>query len=109
MSKPNRKRFRLAEIRQTHAEKNGGDEILIEAPDGGEFTIPAPGFWPDEATALLGQNRDVALATILLGGPERYTQYKNAGGRAQDVALILAAHAEDQGVTEGESGASSDS
>lgn len=108
MSKPNKRRFRLSEIRETQARKTGS-EIEIETDDGSVFVIPAPGFWPDEATELMGQNKEIALATALLGGAEEYARFKQAGGRSNDVALAISAFAADQGVTEGESSASSGS
>ncbi len=106
MSKPNRKRFRLSQIREAQANKTGR-VIEVETDDGAVYEIDAPGFWPDEATELMGKGREVDLATVLLGGKEKYAAFKASGGRAQDVALAISAFQDDQGVTEGESTASS--
>lgn len=108
MSKPNRKRFRLSQIREAQANKTGRI-IEVETDDGQVYEIDAPGFWADEATELMGKGREVDLATVLLGGKEKYAAFKASGGRAQDVALAISAFQDDQGVTEGESGASSGS
>lgn len=108
MSKPNKKRFKLETIRQVQADKRGS-VIEIETDDGQVFALPAPGFWPDEASALMRDRDEVGLARVLVGGPEEYDRFKAAGGRASDVALAIAAFADDQGVTSGESGASSSS
>lgn len=108
MSKPNKKTYRLSQIRESTANKRGS-AIDIETDDGQTFNLPTPGFWPDEATELMGKGREVELATILLGGPEEYARFKAAGGRAGDVAMALEAYGADQGATTGESSASSDS
>lgn len=108
MSKPNKKTYRLSQIRESTANKRGS-AIEIETEDGQTFELPTPGFWPDEATELMGKGREVELAGILLGGPEEYARFKAAGGRAGDVAMAMEAYGADQGATTGESSASSDS
>lgn len=108
MSQPNKRRYRLAEIREGVANKRGR-EIELETDDGATYTIPTPGFWDDAATDLMGKGREVELATVLLGGPERYAAFKASGGRAGDVAMALEAYGADQGATAGESSASSGS
>jgi hypothetical protein len=104
MSKPNRARFRLAELRQQQAEKTG-DTITIEIDDETSFAFPAPGFWPDEAKEAFAANNDVAGVKALLGQRE-YLRFREAGGRADDVALALKAYTAEQGSTVGESSAS---
>jgi hypothetical protein len=104
MSKPNRARFRLAELRTKRAAEHG-DSIEIETDDGQMFTVPAPGFWGDDVKEHLAANRDVAAVKALLG-PADYLRFREAGGRADDVMLALAAYSEAQGLTVGESSAS---
>jgi hypothetical protein len=104
MSKPNRKRFKLSEIRQQAAETTG-DVFEIETDDGQLFEVPAPGFWEDDIKALFAANRDVDGVKALLG-PREYLKFRAAGGRADDVALALRAFAKEQGVEVGESSAS---
>jgi hypothetical protein len=104
MSKPNRKRFKLQELRQRHAEQVG-DSIEIECEGGEVFAFPAPGFWPDDAKEHFGNNRDVEGVKALLGGRD-YLRFRQAGGRADDVALALKQFAADEGITVGESSAS---
>ncbi|UJB43603.1 hypothetical protein [Streptomyces sp. A1-5] len=99
MSKPNKTRYRLAELRQAHAEKNGGDVIPFEFA-GETFTIAAPGFWDDPVKVALKDGDDISAARALMG--ERYTDFTEKGGRADDVMLVIGAYAEDQGVTVGE-------
>lgn len=107
MSKPNRRRFKLAELRQKQADKSG-DVIEIETPGGDVFELPALGFWPDEAKEAMADNRDVECVKRLLG-PKEYLKFRQAGGRADDVALVLRAVAAEQGLDLGESQASSSS
>lgn len=108
MSKPGRSRFKLSEIRQRHAEKVGGSTIEIETDDGSVFELPAPGFWDDDAKELFSKNRDVQGVKALLGVRD-YLRFVQAGGRADDVALVLREFADEQGLTVGESSASTDS
>lgn len=100
-----RARFKLAEIRQRHAEKIGGETVEIETEDGSVFEVPAPGFWNDDAKELFAKNLDVAGVKALIG-PREYLRFVQAGGRADDVALVLKAFAAEQGLSVGESTAS---
>lgn len=104
MSKPNRARYKLAELRKKQADEVG-DVFEIEAEDGTVFEIPAPGFWDDGVKEQFTANNDVAGIRMLLG-PRRYLEFRQHGGRADDVALALRAFAKDQGLTVGESTAS---
>ncbi|MEV0608130.1 hypothetical protein AB0I61_17365 [Polymorphospora rubra] len=108
MSKPSKRRFRLSVVREGAA-KRRGSTIEIETDDGQVFSMPAPGFWDDPIAELMGKGKEVELATALLGGPDEYARFRASGGRAQDIALTIAAFSEDQGVNEGESSASSSS
>ncbi|MFK0294498.1 hypothetical protein ACIQU6_29075 [Streptomyces sp. NPDC090442] len=99
MSKPNKTRYRLAELRQAHADKTGGDVVEFEH-NGATYTIAAPGFWDDEVKASLKAGDDVAAAQALMG--DAYEDFREAGGRADDVMLVIGAYAEDQGATVGE-------
>lgn len=102
-----RTRFKLQELRQTAAEKTG-DSIEIEVEDGTVFAFPAPGFWDDDVKEAFAGNNDVQGVRRLLG-PREYLNFRQAGGRADDVALALKQFAEEQGLTMGESSASSTS
>jgi hypothetical protein len=99
-----RARFKLAELRQRQADKVG-DTIEIEVEDGAVFTFPAPGFWDDSVKEAFASNNDVQGVKALLG-PREYLKFRQAGGRADDVALALKQFADDQGLTVGESTAS---
>lgn len=99
-----RARFKLAELRQRQAEQ-AGDVVEIETDDGTVFEVPAPGFWPDQAKEHFANNNDVAGVKALLG-PVKYLDFRQRGGRADDVALALKEFAREQGLTMGESSAS---
>ncbi len=108
MSKPNKRRFKLSEVRTQQAQKRGGSTIDFETDNGDTFSIPAPGFWTDDQAALIGNADTVKLATALLGGEDNYARFKAAGGQSQDISLVMAAYADAQGAnSEGESSASS--
>lgn len=100
MSKPSKARYRLATLRQNAAARLGGDAIDFEAPDGTEFSIPAPGFWDDDVKICISAGDDVGMARALLG--DRYEDFRRSGGRADDLGLIFRAYAEGQGSTVGE-------
>ncbi len=93
MSKPNKKVYRLGQLRQDAAEKSGST-IDFEI-DGTEFSIAAPGFFPDAAHKAMQDKSALGLAKALLG--DRYDDYAAAGGSADDLGHLLAAWAEDQG------------
>ncbi len=100
------RRFKLDQVRQKVAEERGGATIEIEIGDEQVFSFPSPTFWSDEQLAIAKSNDVVALATSLLGGADRYAQFREAGGQASDVAMIMSEYAKEQGTTEGESAAS---
>lgn len=100
MSKPNSARYRLATLRQNAAARLGGDTIEFEAPDGAEFSIPAPGFWDDDVKLCIKAGDDVGMARALLG--DRYEAFRQAGGRADDLGFLFRAYAEGQDSTVGE-------
>jgi hypothetical protein len=99
-----RTRFKLAELRQREADRRG-DTIEIETDDGTVFEFPAPGFWDDAAKEAFANSNDVAGVRALLG-PREYLKFREAGGRADDVALALREFAKEQGISLGESSAS---
>jgi hypothetical protein len=99
MSKPNRKRFNLATLRNEHAEKSGGSTIEFDF-EGSAYEIAAPGFWSDEVKIALKLGDDIAASRALMG--EAYDDFVSAGGRADDVMLVVAAYADSQGVSLGE-------
>lgn len=97
MSKTGKPRkFDLAAIRQAEADKRG-NTLDFEFGDR-EFSIPAPGFIPDETKQLA--TNDLAFAQALLG--DDWDAFKAAGGRSDDIMLLLQAYAAAQGSSLGE-------
>jgi hypothetical protein len=100
MSKPNRKVLRLSTLRQ-EAEKRETVTIEFEGVDGETYTIPGPAFWPDEAHDAAARNAVADLGRSLLG--DQYDKFVAGGGRSADLALVVEAYADEQGVSLGES------
>lgn len=94
-----RARYRLEELRAKRAAKHG-DTVEFEI-GGEEFAVAAPGFWPDDAKRAMRRDDDLAFAEALLG--DEYGRFAAAGGRSDDLALLLEEYAHEQGLTPGES------
>ncbi len=95
MSKPNKKRYKLAEVRAQYAEAVGGDEVEFEGPGGEVYTMPHPLFAPSEwAKAVDDAENDEEMAHAMLGD-EQYERFVGAGGRPGDVNFIRLAAMED--------------
>lgn len=100
--------YPLDELRRRAAERKGGDKLTITI-GGKPFEIPAPGFWDDslkEAAQKTRETGDVPFARQLMGA-DVYERFVTAGGRADDLLLIIEEYRADQGVESlGESGPS---
>lgn len=97
--------FDLAELRRRAADRRGGDTLTITA-GGKPFSIPAPGFWPDSLKAAaqkIKDTGDLPFARELMGGGKRYAEFVAAGGRADDLLLLIDEHKRAQGAELGES------
>jgi hypothetical protein len=103
--------FPLEELRRRAADRRGGDTLTVTA-GGKPYSIPAPGFWDDslkEAAQKARETGDIAFARTLMG-PKEYEKFVAAGGRADDLLLLIEEYRADQGVESlGESGPSSTS
>lgn len=95
MSKPNKKRYKLAEVKAQYAEAVGGEEVEFEGPGGEIYTMPHPLFAPSEWTkAVDDAEDDEELARAILG-QEQFDKFTAAGGQAGDVGFIRMAVMED--------------
>jgi hypothetical protein len=91
--------FSLDELRARAAERRGGDKLTITI-GGKPFVIPAPGFWPDEIKDLARRSKeqgDLPFVRALMGAKE-YEKFAAAGGRADDIGLIIEEYRRAQGV-----------
>lgn len=95
MSKPNKKRYKLAEVRAQYAEAVGGEEIEIEGPGGKTFTMPHPLFAPAAwKKAVDAAEDDDEMARAMLGD-EQFEEFIAAGGDPTDVNFARMAAMED--------------
>ncbi|WP_263170687.1 hypothetical protein [Streptomyces sp. SCSIO ZS0520] len=95
MSKPNRRRYRMAEVRQQFADAVGGEDIEVELSNGEVLTFPHPLFADDEWSTTVDEaesNRDKAHAIL---GDEQYEKFVAAGHQDADVALLFLAVQQD--------------
>ncbi|GGM39570.1 hypothetical protein GCM10012275_08060 [Longimycelium tulufanense] len=104
MTQPNKARLKLETLRAPIVEAAHRIEFQLA---GEVFSLPPVELWPDEALEAMPKAGDepdirnmVTVARHVLG--DDYPRFRNAGGRAMDVFLVLAHLAEDQGVTPGE-------
>ncbi|MFE5159640.1 hypothetical protein ACFRNT_14190 [Streptomyces sp. NPDC056697] len=95
MSKPNKRRYVLSQVRAQYAEAVGGEDIEFEGPGGEIYQMPHPLF-ADTAwkQAVDDAEDDAELARAMLG-EEQYDKYVAAGGDATDVVLLRMAVMED--------------
>lgn len=95
MSKPNRARYKMAEVHAQFAEAVGGEDVEFETADGSVFTFPHPLFADSEyAKAIDDAEDDAAKARVLLGD-DQYEKYKAAGGTDNDISLLFLAVQQD--------------
>ena len=95
MSKPNRKRYKLAEVKQQFTDAVGGEDVEFELANGEILTFPHPLFAPDEWSTAVDEaesNRDKAHAIL---GDEQYDKFVAAGHQDADIALLFLAVQQD--------------
>ncbi|MGQ4486895.1 hypothetical protein ACN6LM_003910 [Streptomyces sp. SAS_281] len=95
MSKPNRKRYKMQEVRQQFEEVLGGPEIELELMSGELVTFPHPLFADDEWSARVDAcetNRDKARAIL---GDEQYEKWTAAGHQDAEIGLLYVAVQQD--------------
>jgi hypothetical protein len=99
--------YSLEELRQRAADRKGGDQLTITA-GGKPFSIPMPGFWPDAAKDAARKSRETGDAAFVrkLMGAKEYDAFVAAGGRSDDVQLLLEEYRHSQGADLGESSTS---
>lgn len=96
--------YDLTELRQRAAQRKGSDRLTITV-EGKPYAIPVPGFWPDEVKELARRSReegDIPFVRALMGA-QQYEQFVAAGGRSDDISLLLEEYKASQGADLGES------
>lgn len=87
MSKPNRARYKLAEVHASYAEAVGGEQVEIEADGGKTFTFLHPMFTDDQFQQEFGTaDGDTARARHILG--DQYEAFVEAGGKANTLIML---------------------
>ncbi|MFF2651469.1 hypothetical protein [Streptomyces sp. NPDC058045] len=95
MSKPNKKRYVMQQVREQFSDAVGGENIEVELNNGEVLTFPHPLFADDEWSTKVDEaesNRDKAHAIL---GPEQYDKFVAAGHQDSDVALLFLAVQQD--------------
>ncbi|MFJ2702973.1 hypothetical protein ACIO3R_07210 [Streptomyces sp. NPDC087428] len=95
MSKPNRKRYKLSEVKAQYTEAVGGDQVEFETDKGDVLTFPHPLFADDDWTEAVDgaeSSKDKALAIL---GSEQYDLYAAAGHADGDIGLLFLAVQQD--------------
>ncbi|MFJ9427602.1 hypothetical protein [Streptomyces sp. NPDC101249] len=95
MSKPNKKRYKLSEVKAQMTEAVGGDQVEFETDAGDVLTFPHPLFtddaW-DEKVDAAENSRAKALAIL---GEEQYEKYQSAGHADSEIGLLMLAVQQD--------------
>ena len=96
MSKPNKRRLKLAELRTQATEALGMDPGLeLELDDGSTITIPSPLLLADDIQEVVDKAEGaVATAKAILGDDE-HARFIAAGGHSNDVMLAWKLLSED--------------
>lgn len=94
MSKPNKKRYILSQVREQY-EEAVGPEVEFELKNGEVLTFPHPLFADDEwsnAVDAAETNREKAHAIL---GAEQYDKFVAAGHQDMEMALLFLAVQQD--------------
>lgn len=89
MSKPNRKRYKLSEVKTQMTEAVGGDQVEFETDAGDILTFPHPLFTDDEWDERVDgadNSREKAIAIL---GEEQYEKYAAAGHADFEIGLLM--------------------
>ncbi|MEU8704209.1 hypothetical protein [Streptomyces sp. NPDC048565] len=95
MSKPNRKRYRLSEVKAQMEEAVGGNEVEFETDAGDVLTFPHPLFTDEEWDARVDGAETARDKAIAILGEDQYELYSAAGHADGDIALLMLAVQQD--------------
>ncbi|MGW0642384.1 hypothetical protein [Streptomyces badius] len=95
MSKPNRKRYRLSEVKQQFTDAVGGETVEFETDAGDVLTFPHPLFTDEEWDQKVDNAETAHDKAVAILGDEQYEKYKAAGHGDGDIALLMMAVQQD--------------
>lgn len=87
MSKP--QRYVLSEVKKQYVEAVGGDQVEVELPNGETVSFPHPLFADAEWKKAVDEAEDDHAKAQAMLGEEQYERFVAAGGRAEDLGLVL--------------------
>lgn len=91
MSKPNKKRYRLSEVKSQMEEAVGGDVVEFETDKGDVLTFPHPLFTDDEWDEKVDAAENSREKAIAILGDEQYEKYHAAGHGDGEIGLLMLA------------------
>ncbi|MFE3471197.1 hypothetical protein ACFXOI_05835 [Streptomyces bacillaris] len=95
MSKPNRARYRLSEVRQQFTDAVGGADVEFETDAGDILAFPHPLFTDAEWDARVDGAATAHDKAVAILGEEQYEKYQAAGHSDNDIALLMMAVQQD--------------
>lgn len=95
MSKPNKKRYVLSQVKAQYTEAVGGDQVEFETDKGDVLAFPHPLFADDEWTEAVDDAESSKDKAIAILGQEQYDTYAAAGHGDGDIGLLFLAVQQD--------------
>ncbi|MEW1568321.1 hypothetical protein AB0454_35755 [Streptomyces sp. NPDC093509] len=95
MSKPNRKRYRMSEVKAQMSEAVGGELVEFETDKGDVLTFPHPLFTDDDWDEKVDGAENSKEKAIAILGEEQYEKYTAAGHKDSDIGLLMIAVQQD--------------
>ncbi|MFF2525894.1 hypothetical protein [Streptomyces liangshanensis] len=95
MSKPNKKRYKLSQVRAQFAEAVGGEQVEFEGPNDEVYTFPHPLFADEEWAKQVDAAESASGKARALLGDEQYEKFTAAGGEDNDIQLLFMAIQQD--------------
>ncbi|MGW4728090.1 hypothetical protein ACWEQC_02605 [Streptomyces shenzhenensis] len=95
MSKPNKKRYKLSEVKAQMTEAVGGDVVEFETDAGDVLTFPHPLFTDDEWDEKVDGAENSHAKAVAILGEEQYEKYTAAGHADSEIGLLMLAVQQD--------------
>ncbi|MFJ2182987.1 hypothetical protein ACIOJG_20435 [Streptomyces anulatus] len=95
MSKPNRKRYKLSEVKQQFTEAVGGESVEFELDNGEVLEFPHPLFATDEWSTAVDDAETSRQKAHAILGDDQYDKYVAAGHADSEIGLLFLAVQQD--------------